>query len=104
MPTTISDVIRDRAERGIADLLLSAYDAGYCHGAGIALDEPASPGLRELLSTLAMRHQSEVLALRQWTDPPVLADEIPGWLLAHAERQVLPAEPPEGWGVDGWPV
>lgn len=105
--TTIADVIRDRQERGIADLLLSAYDAGYCAGAGIALDRAANPGMDDLLATIAMRHQSEVLALRAWADPPLLADEIPGWLLAQRERDIAlgDAQPPEGWGVpEGWPV
>jgi len=107
MATIISDIIRDRAERGIADLLLSAFDAGYCAGAGVPCEQATHPGLADLLATLAMRHQAEVLALRGWLDPPLLADEVPGWLLAHAERQQLPTTPPEGWGhapIDGWPV
>lgn len=95
--TTISEVIRDRQERGIADLLLSAFDAGYCAGAGVPCEQATHPGLRDLLATIAMRHQAEVLALRGWSDPPLLRDEVPGWLLAHAERQVLPSAPPEGW-------
>lgn len=86
--TLISDIMRDRMERGISDLLLSAFDAGFCHGAGIAMESPLHAGMRELLATLAMRHQAEVLALRGWADPPLLADEVPGWLLAHAERHV----------------
>jgi len=97
--TLISEVIRDRMERGLADLLLSAYDAGYSAGAGMECEAATHPGLRELLGTLAMRHQAEVLALRQWADPPLLRDEIPGWLLAETERQVAlgDAMPPDGW-------
>lgn len=106
MAPTISDIIRERAERGLADLLLSAYDAGYCAGAGLACEQATHPGLADLLTTLAQRHQAEVLALRAWADPPILADELPGWLLAQCERQAAlsDATPPEGWGVDGWPV
>lgn len=109
--TLISQVIRDRMERGIADLLLSAYDAGYCAGAGVSCEQATHPGLRELLATIAMRHQAEVLALRGWVDPPLTADELPGWLLslaqqadsvqslATAERQEAlgDARPPENW-------
>lgn len=106
--TTIADVIRDRQERGIADLLLSAYDAGYCHAAGIALESPQNTGMADLLTTIAMRHQSEVLALRSWADPPLLADDVPGWLLAQHERRAIEqSAPPEGWGlapVEGWPI
>lgn len=99
--TLIGDIIRDRMERGIADLLLSAYDAGYSAGAGIACEAATHPGLRQLLGTIAMRHQSEVLALRQWSDPVVSADDLPGWLLAMRERQIAlgDAQPPEGWPV-----
>ena len=98
--TTIADVIRDRHERGIADLLLSAYDCGFCHGAGIALESPPNPGMASLLATIAMRHQSEVLALRQWTDPPLRSDDVPGWLLALSSQ----ADAIEGVPVEGWPV
>jgi hypothetical protein len=84
--TTIADVIRDRQERGIADLLLSAYDAGYCAGAGVPCLAPINLGMRELLAMIAMRHQSEVLALRQWSDPPISRDDPPSWLLSLPQQ------------------
>jgi hypothetical protein len=101
---TIGDIIRDTAERGMTDLLIAVADYFYCLGAGIIPPPPIAAGRVELLATLECLHRIEVLALRGWVDPPLLNDEIPGWLLAHAERQVLPLEPPEGWGVEGWPV
>jgi hypothetical protein len=94
-PTVISAVIRDRMERGIADLLLSAYDAGYCAGAGLDCEQATHPGLADLLTTLAARHQAEVLALRAWTDP--LPRDAPIWLRAAAERHVLEQARPDGW-------
>ena len=85
-------------ERGMGDLLLLIYDAGYCAALGLPMESPGSIGLISLLTTLAERHQAEVLARRGWADPPLLADDIPGWLLAHCERQALPQEPPPaGW-------
>jgi hypothetical protein len=33
------------------------------------------------------RHRAEILASRGWLPPPLLHDEIPGWLLAQCERQ-----------------
>lgn len=97
MQTTISDIIRDRMERGLADLLLSAYDAGYCAGADLPVEPAAHTGLADLLATLAERHRIETLAARAWADPP-LRGEIPGWLLAETERQIAlgDAKPPEG--------
>lgn len=108
--TLISDLIRERFERGIGDLLLSAYDAGYSAGAGIACEAATHPGLADLLTTLAERHRAEVLALREWADPPIRAADLPSWLLslpsqsdnpqlrAAAERALaLETERPEEW-------
>jgi hypothetical protein len=76
----------------IADLLLAAYDCGYCHAAGIAIESPVSPYLRHLLTTVAMRHRTEVLALRAWADPP-LSRQMPPWLRAlAAEADALACE------------
>ncbi len=84
--TTIAGVLRDRQERGMADLLLTVYDAGYCAGAGVPLDPPTS--LVDLLLLLEARHRAETRAARGWlSEPPLLNDEIPGWLLAQCERQ-----------------
>jgi hypothetical protein len=47
------------------------------------------------------------LRVRQ-TDPPLLSDDVPGWLLAERERDAIEPHAPEaGWGVapiEGWPV
>lgn len=82
---TIPDIINHRVETGLADLLLTVYDSGYCAGAGIAC-ESAATGLADLLTTLAARHQAEVLALRAWGDPPIRADELPAWLLSLPQQ------------------
>lgn len=105
--TTISDVIRERAERGLADLLLTLYDAGYSAGAGLACEAGTHPGLRDLITTIAQRHQNEVLALRAWGDGALLADELPGWLLAQRQQADVTEESRRMEGpvpVEGWPV
>lgn len=98
--TTIADVIRDRAERGLADLLLTVYDAGYCAGGRLPMEQPAHVGMADLLILLEARHRDEIRALRGWEMPPRNADEVPGWLLAHCERQnaLGDAQAPDGWG------
>lgn len=118
---TIYRVILDRAERGMADLLLTIYDAAYCAGAGLA-NETTDPNVRDLIATLATRHHDELLAMRAWGDPKLARDDVPSWLLrqqqqadrpqllAETERQVALGDaqpPPEGWGlvpVEGWPI
>jgi hypothetical protein len=97
--TPIQEIINRRVELGLADLLLAIYDAGYCAGANVPIETPAHAGLADLLLLIQARHRDEVLALRGWLDPPILADDIPGWLLAHAERvQALgDATPPAGF-------
>lgn len=87
--TTIQDIIRRRVETGLADLLLTVYDAGYCAALGSPPELAAAASTADLLTTLAARHRAEVLASRGWLglDPPLTNDEIPGWLLAHCERQ-----------------
>jgi hypothetical protein len=94
---TVYRVLIDRAERGMADLLLTIYDYAYCAGAGLP-NETTDPHLRDLLATLDARYRAEILAMRGWADPPLL-DEAPGWLLAMRERQTAlgDARPPEGW-------
>jgi hypothetical protein len=92
--------------RSMDDLLLDIYHAAYCAGANLPTEAPVDTHTRDLLSTLAGRHRVEILAPRGLLDPPLLADDLPGWLLAQREREVALADatPPEGWGVDGWPV
>jgi hypothetical protein len=96
---TVYQVLIDRAERGMGDLLLTIYDHAYCAGANLPSEAPTDANLRDLLSTLAGRHRAEVLALRGWIDPPIAAEDLPGWLLAHYERQTAlgDAEPPDGF-------
>jgi hypothetical protein len=83
---TVYRVLIDRAERGMADLLLTIYDYAYCAGANLP-NETTDPHLRDLLATLDARYEAEVLAMRGWADPPILADEMPAWLLTQ-QRQV----------------
>ncbi len=101
------------------------FAAGVAYGARETADI-APPALASLLTTLRDRYLSDHLdtwlgalddapawleaqqhlrerALGE-TSPPATADELPGWLLAHAERQAIPRTPPDGWGVEGWPV
>lgn len=82
---TIYRVLLDRAERGLADLLLSVADHFYSLGAGLP-SETTDPGVRDLLATLEARHRDEVLALRAWSDPPLLRDQVPGWLLQQQQQ------------------
>lgn len=57
------------------------YACAYCAGAGLPCDVPHTDGMAALLVVLAERHRVEVLRPRGWDDPPILADELPGWLL-----------------------
>lgn len=99
--TIISDIIRERMERGLADLLLTVADHFYSLGAGLESEAATHPGLRDLLSTLEQRYQAEVAALRPRADPKRTRDEQtdyllglpnqanpepPDWLRAYAER------------------
>jgi hypothetical protein len=107
----IGDLIRDTADRGMAELLIAVADYFYCIGAGIIPPPPRGAGRAELLATLAHMHRIEVLGPRGWRDPPILNDDLPGWLLAQQqqadpiraqaaiERQVAlgDATPPDGW-------
>jgi len=79
------------------DLLLLIYDWGFTAGSGQPLARPRDPTLAALLDTLRERQRVETLRMMELSDrdDPLLAfDDIPGWLLAHAERQVLPIEGP----------
>lgn len=78
---TIYRVLLDRAERGMADLLLTIADHFYCLGAEIP-SETTDAGMRDLLRTLEARHRDEVLALRRWADPVIPRDALPSWLLS----------------------
>lgn len=88
-----------QTQRAARCLMLALADYFYCTGAGITPQVPEREGLADVLRTLEHIHRIEVLEPRGWVAPPVLADELPGWLLAHAERQVLPKAPPEGWPI-----
>jgi hypothetical protein len=90
--TTLEEALRDRAERGMTGILFDIYAAGYCAGAGVPDTTPHSASMRSLIWLLADRHRAEC--------PPVLADEIPGWLLSLSRPPELLDPPP----VEGWPV
>lgn len=95
-------VLLDRAGRGMADLLLSVADHFYSLGAGLPSEAATYPGLADLFTTLEARYQTEILALRNWADPPLSRDEIPGWLLQQQQQadETAPlgdSQPPENW-------
>lgn len=90
---TLDSVIQDRAERGLAELLLAVADYFYCVGMGVI--PPASPraGMADLLLTLESMHRTECLRPRGWdTPPPTLADELPGWLLTLRQQGTVHRE------------
>ena len=95
---SIGDIIRDTAERGMSELLIAVADYFYCLGAGIIPPPAIQRGRAELLTTIEHLHRVEVLGPRGWLDPPVANDDLPGWYLAHCERQnaLGDAEPMEG--------
>lgn len=120
--TPIQDIINRRVETGLADLLLTIYDAGYCAGAGMAMELPIPMGMADLVLLVEARHKAEVQALRGWCEEPrVLRDhlpaylaslpqqadatpEAPDWLRAYAERQIALGDatpPPELSGASG---
>jgi hypothetical protein len=90
--TTLEDVLRDRAQRGMDGILFDIYCAAYAAGAGLPDPMPHSASMRQLIWLLADRHRMEC--------PPVLHDELPGWLLSLS-RQVDTIDPPP---LEGWPV
>lgn len=79
----IQDIINRRVETGLADLLLTVFDAGYCAALGSPPEVSATHTIADLLTMLAARHRDEVLAARGWLglEPPLTTDELPGWLL-----------------------
>lgn len=85
--TAIQDVINRRIEIGLGDLLLEMFHAGYCSGARLPLELPHEAGVTDLMLLIEARHKDEIRRPRGWENPPLLADEIPGWLLAHCERE-----------------
>lgn len=87
MESAIQDIINRRIETGLGDMLLAMYHAGYCAGAGLPIDLPAEAGAIDLVVLIEARHKDEIRRPRGWENPPLLADEIPGWLLAHCERE-----------------
>jgi hypothetical protein len=90
--TTLEDVALDRVTRGGgSSIFFEIYCAAYCAGAGIPDPTPHSDTMRQLLWLLADRHRVEC--------PPVLADDIPGWLLSLAQQADTLAPP----AAEGWP-
>lgn len=81
---TIQEIISGRLERGLADLLLTVYDAGRADEAG----EPhtsASANMHALLETIKERWYAENAILT----PPErvgVGRVAPVWLSAYAER------------------
>jgi len=88
MTTLISQIITERMERGLSDLLLTVADHFYCRGARIPSEAATHPGLADLLQTLERRYETEIMALRGWSDddPALLRDERLGWLLSLPQQ------------------
>lgn len=87
---SLTDVIKDRAERGMADLLLAVFDAGVSMGMGIPRAAPDNPSTAALLATIAERWFCEIEACRAWrrSETPDLQPElIPAWLLEQAAER-----------------
>lgn len=87
---SIGDIIRDTADRGMAELLIAVADYFYCLGAGIIPPPPRQPGRAELFATLECLHRVEVLTPRGWTDAPGTSDDLPGWLLRQRQQADTP--------------
>lgn len=80
--STLEAVLRDRADRGMSEILDEIYASAYAAGAGIPDPTPHRQGMRELLWLLADRHRAE--------HPPIMHDELPGWLLSLANQKESP--------------
>jgi hypothetical protein len=93
--STLSDVIHARMAGGMGDVLLLFLDAGIAIGMGLPLEQPADPTMAAMLQTVIDRWYDQTNALkRQYeerSDPHLLADEVPSWLLS-LPRQVIPPE------------
>jgi hypothetical protein len=96
--TTIAEVLKDRAEHGMSEILFEIYCCAYCNGAGMSCTTLHSDAMRQLIWLLADRHRTEVLLPRGYDPGPVLADELPGWLLSLSRQAdtIAPLENAEG--------
>ena len=96
---------RQHVMGGLVDLIYAAYAAGYADANGTEPPPVASATTVALLIMVRRRwlfeHTAEHVAtlgeappwlreLAEADDPQLTPDEVPGWLLAHAERQALP--------------
>jgi hypothetical protein len=100
--TTLETVLKDRAERGLGEILFEIYCCAYASGARMVCDADHSEGMASLIALLADRHRVEVLLPRGWADPPATNDELPGWLLSLSQqRDVIEPPPVEGWPPEG---
>lgn len=99
--TTLADVIADRTERGLSDLLLIIFDAGVAMGLGVAPERTASDTTTALIATIRDRWFLELEASRTWRrleHPDLRPESIPPWLRAAQEREALAdSRPPESW-------
>lgn len=101
----LQDIIENRRDRLLSDLLLTVFDYAINRGMGYPCTRPMDEGTAKLLEIIEQRWQAEIESESRWVEPALLADDIPGWLLrqqrqiAHAEREIAwgDAEPPAGW-------
>ena len=97
--------IRQHVTGGLSDQLYDAYCAGRADESGAEPPKVRSVTTASLLMLVRRRwlfeHTAEHVAtlgeappwlreLAEADDPQLTPDEIPSWLLAHAERQSLP--------------
>jgi len=108
---TLANIIHKRLLS--RDMLLTIFDAGVALGMGVPCERPANETTACLIETLRDRWIAEIDAGKNWRyvpEPRLAPDEIPGWLLAHAERQALevagvstPEAPPDDAPGDDCP-
>ena len=75
---SLEEIFVDRLRAGASSMLDEIYAAAYCAGQGVPDPIEHSEPMRQLLWLLADRHRAD--------HPPILHDELPGWLLSLANQ------------------
>lgn len=97
MPT-LDEIFAHRAGRGVEEQQQQLGEAGVSYGSAQPWTPPDNPSARALVETIKARWHAEMNAARAWSHAqtaPILADDLPGWMLAHLEREPVPEAP--GW-------
>ena len=95
--STLESILIDRAACGLTSILDELYAHAYCAGAGIPCEVAHSEPMLALIGIVEQRHYERVLRV---IDPPMLADELPGWFFTLRQQ----ADTIEGPPVEGWPI